>query len=103
MHKLYIDDILEKEISAYCKMNDIEDIIEFTNKCTRQGFNIIKFGTSPLNNINREANGIKDFNDVKIENSNIQNEPNEKEDVKDEDNAKKPKVSVRKIKVTKKD
>ena len=60
MGRLYINTTLEKSIRSYCDLNGIEDINAFANRCAMQGFNIIKFGMSPKHNIERENNGIKD-------------------------------------------
>ena len=61
MSRLYINNTLEKSIRSYCELNDIEDVNAFANRCAMQGFNIIKFGISPRDNIERENNGIKDI------------------------------------------
>jgi len=61
MSRLYINPTLEKQIRQYCQLNDIEDINAFANRCVNQGFNIIKFGTSPKDNFERETKGIKDI------------------------------------------
>ena len=60
MARLYINSTLEKAIKSYCELNEIEDINAFANRCALQGFNIIKFGMSPKDNIERENNGMKD-------------------------------------------
>lgn len=61
MTRLYINPTLEKSIRSYCEFNGIEDINAFANRCAMQGFNIVKFGMSPKDNIDRENNGIKDI------------------------------------------
>jgi hypothetical protein len=61
MARLYINPTLEKAIRSYCELNEIDDINAFANRCALQGFNIIKFGVSPKDNIERENNGIKDI------------------------------------------
>ena len=61
MARLYINPTLEKSIRSYCEFNGIEDINAFANRCAMQGFNIVKFGVSPKDNIDRENNGIKDI------------------------------------------
>ena len=61
MGRLYVNTTLEKSIRSYCNLNGIEDINAFANRCAMQGFNIIKFGMSPKDNIERENNGIKDI------------------------------------------
>ena len=62
MARLYINPTLEKSIKSYCELNGIEDINAFANRCAMQGFNIVKFGVSPKDNIDRENNGVKDIN-----------------------------------------
>lgn len=122
-NRIYIKDKLVKEIKEYCKLNEIEDVDEFANKCTINGFTIIKFGTSPLDNINRENNGIKEFkDDVKgiikrgtqkeggrkgkgnssIEGSTNEEVPRESEEPT-KDKEKKENIKVRKIRVINKD
>lgn len=61
MGKLYIKPQLEENIRKYCTENKIRDVNEFTNRCTRQGFDILRFGVSPPDNIQRETEGIKDY------------------------------------------
>lgn len=52
--------LLEKSIKEYCKLNNIDDIDNFSKKCLQLGFNITKFGVDPKDNINRENLGIID-------------------------------------------
>lgn len=61
MSILNIDFALEKSIKSYCDLNDISDVERFANNCLLQGFNIVRFGISPKDNIVRETNGIKDI------------------------------------------
>lgn len=61
MSRLYVNPTLERQIRQYCELNEIDDINAFANRCLSQGFNIIKFGTSPRDNVEREINGIKDI------------------------------------------
>ena len=61
MERLYLKPSLCKDIDEYCKMNGIEDINAFANRCAIQGFNIVKYGLSPKDNIERETKGIKDI------------------------------------------
>jgi len=116
MTKLYIKNTLEKSIRSYCKLNEIKDVNDFANRCALQGFNIIKFGTSPMDNIIRENNGIKDI----VENETVKKEKdapstNGGKQVEEERNVereqqkesvpreeKKQQVKVRKIQVIKK-
>jgi len=112
---IYIKDKLEKEIKKYCKINNIEDVDDFVNKCAYQGFMIIKFGTSPSDNIIRENNGIKEFNEndkkligKKIAREDRKEEPKReeirsKEEESEPREEKKENVKVRKIRVINKD
>ena len=61
MDRLYLKPALCKAIQEYCEINGIEDINNFANRCATQGFNIVKYGLSPPDNIQRENNGIKDL------------------------------------------
>lgn len=65
MERLYLKPSLCKAIAEYCEANMIEDINAFANRCATQGFNIVKYGLSPGDNIDRENNGIKDFKNEK--------------------------------------
>lgn len=107
VNKLYINNTLEKSIRAYCKLNDIEDINEFANRCAMQGFNIIKFGNSPKDNINRENNGIKDIKEDELKpkkKRTIENKVEEIKEKKDDIPTKEieKKTVTRKIRVIKK-
>ena len=61
MGRLYVNQTLERQIRQYCELNEIEDINAFANRCLSQGFNIVKFGISPKDNVERETKGIKDI------------------------------------------
>lgn len=52
-----------KEIEEYCVINGITNTEAFIEKCLQQGFNIIKFGLSPADNVRRERDGIINFED----------------------------------------
>jgi hypothetical protein len=82
MGRLYVNQTLEKQLRQYCELNEIEDINAFANRCLSQGFNIIKFGTSPKDNVERESKGIKDIK----KNNKLTNKPKngtEETDIKD--------------------
>jgi hypothetical protein len=116
MGRLYINTTLEKSIRSYCDLNGIEDINAFANRCAMQGFNIIKFGMSPKDNIERENNGIKDVKKNAVrkekqdtprqdigeqtEQKQTRNQTDEKEVKPNEE--KKENVTVRKIRIIKK-
>jgi len=45
-----ISDKLEKDVNAYCKANDINDIDAFIVSCFKQGFDIARYGIKPFAN-----------------------------------------------------
>ena len=45
---------LKDEIWDYCRANNITNIDEFITKCLKQGFTIIKFGSTPFENTEKE-------------------------------------------------
>ena len=116
MARLYINPTLEKAIRSYCELNEIEDINAFANRCATQGFNIVKFGVSPKDNIERENNGIKDIKkngtNSKKKDTPTKNEGEQKEqetvgreELKEESKPieeRKEKITVRRIQVIKK-
>lgn len=59
--RLYINPTIEKQVRNYCEINGIDDVNAFANRCALQGLNILKYGTSPIDNVNRESNGVKDI------------------------------------------
>lgn len=118
MGRLYINPTIEKSIRQWCEVNDIEDVNAFANRCASQGLAILKYGTSPKDNINREINGIKDIKkNEKLKKQDFGSNK-EREQVKEQENESrngieeesikpkeetKPSVSVRKIRIIKKD
>jgi len=50
---------LENDIMNFCKLNDIEDINFFLTKCIIDGFNIMKYGHNPLENMENENKPLK--------------------------------------------
>lgn len=100
MGRLYINPTLERDIRVYCEANGIEDINAFANRCAMQGLNIIKYGMSPSDNVNRENNGIKDVKKnekSKKEKPNGENSRKQKEPQTDA-RGKEPKESVKPVK-----
>lgn len=103
---------LMKDVKQYCKINDIDDVNDFLNRCIVQGFNIMKYGVSPIDNIERESNGIKGIEDNKKESirSKVDNSKkniteqvvNEKIDIDNKEDEKKIKSETRKIRIIKK-
>ena len=90
--KITLSDKLYRDISRYCQMNDIKAVESFIGNCLMQGYNIVKFGYTPKDNLRRELLGIKEPESV------ITDKPIEQEDKKKE-----PEISKRKIRVIKKD
>lgn len=121
MSRLYVNQTLERQIRQYCELNEIEDINAFANRCLSQGFSIIKFGTSPIDNIQRENKGIKDLNKdeykrqtkqetkpsreektKRVVEETTEREPTKGEEIKEKEEEVKTPVVVRKIRVIKK-
>lgn len=121
MSRLYVNQTLERQIRQYCELNDIEDINAFANRCLSQGFSIIKFGTSPIDNIERENKGIKDLSKdeykrqtkqetkpsreeetKRIAEETTERESSKGEEIKEKEEELKTPVVVRKIRVIKK-
>ena len=50
---------LEKEINEYCRLNSIDNVEQFITRCLMSGFNIVRYGVSPGDNIKREK-GVSD-------------------------------------------
>lgn len=114
MSRLYVNQTLERQIRQYCELNEIEDINAFANRCLSQGFSIIKFGTSPKDNVERETKGIKDIKKTNAKkethNETVERQPTDKREepttVKKEESKpieeRKEGVTVRKIQIIKK-
>jgi hypothetical protein len=118
MSRLYVNQTLERQIRQYCELNEIDDINAFANRCLSQGFSIIKFGTSPRDNVEREINGIKDLSkdeykkqtkpsreeESKRRVEETVKEPTKKENMEEKEEIKdvKTPVTVRKIQIIKK-
>ena len=43
-----MDKKLLKEFEEYCKLNEIENVEEFFNKCAKDGLVLDKYGVAPL-------------------------------------------------------
>ena len=39
---------LKDDLNSYCKLNEIEDVDNFTLKCTKDGLTLDKYGISPF-------------------------------------------------------
>ena len=114
MGRLYINPTLERQIRQYCQLNEIEDVNAFANRCATQGFSIIKFGTSPKDNAERETKGIKDIKKTngkkETHNEAVERQPTAKREepttVKKEESKpteeRKEGVTIRKIQIIKK-
>ena len=68
---------LSDKMVRYCRENGIEDIEDFAERCASNGFMRICFGSSPMDNRNREVNGIVDFSDeeCKIDHAQSEDKP----------------------------
>ena len=60
---------LEKDIKDFAKLNEVQDIGNFVIECLRDGFNIAKYGYSPIDNFKKENKPFKneDYVEEKIE------------------------------------
>lgn len=61
MHQFKINNNLYEKIIDYCKLNRINDINTFCEECLNYGFNVVRFGSSPFDNLRREEKGITNF------------------------------------------
>ena len=59
---------LEKEIKDFAKLNEVQDIDNFVIECLRDGFNIAKYGYSPIDNFKKENKPFKTENYVEEKN-----------------------------------
>jgi len=57
-----VNDILE-----YCELNNISDVGRFTYDCLLNGFNVVRYGYSPGDNIKRQNGEVKDVS-TEVEN-----------------------------------
>jgi len=57
---------LKDDIWAYCRLNEITNIDEFTNKMTQQGFTVEKFGATPFGSEIKEVEKIVEVSVEKI-------------------------------------
>lgn len=92
---------LEDEIKKFCEINNITDYNDFFVSCIRNGFNIAKFGTSPMDNFKKENKPFK-IDEIDIRPS------KEKEPVKEDGSERNKQEEVvkpkekRKVKIVKK-
>ena len=66
---------LEKEIKEYCQLNNINDVAGFITQCMLMGFNTVKYGVSPKDNIKRENNEVETKSTNKIKKEKTKKEP----------------------------
>lgn len=59
---------LEKEIKDFAKLNEVQGIDNFVIECLRDGFNIAKYGYSPIDNFKKENKPFKTENYVEEKN-----------------------------------
>lgn len=50
--------ILEREMKEYCELNGISDVAGFITQCMLKGFNVVRYGTSPSDNIKRQKGEV---------------------------------------------
>ena len=56
---LTIPKSLELDIMNFVRVNEIEDVNNFLVNCLRDGYNIMKYGTSPQENFKNENKPLK--------------------------------------------
>ena len=66
MSRLYINPTVQRMIESYCADNGISDLNAFANRCALNGLNILKYGTSPSDNLDRERKGVSDYEKKKM-------------------------------------
>lgn len=108
-----MDDKLIKEITNFCKLNDIEDVEKQINACLRKGFDILKYGTSPIDNYkiekniygteNRKRDSPKEDKELHTTNKGSSNDEKKSDEQDGESNKKVVRRKVRIIKRKKKD
>ena len=52
---------ISDKFKSYCDVNGIEDLEQFMLRCMENGLNILMYGSSPMDAIRREEDGIKDY------------------------------------------
>ena len=72
--------VLENDIKSFCKLNEINDIDAFLITCLRNGYNIVKYGTSPKENFNNENKplSIESYDTEKVDVKAVEGEPKKK-------------------------
>lgn len=66
---------LEKEIKEYCQLNNINDVAGFITQCMLMGFNTVKYGVSPQDNVKRENNEVDTKSTNKVKKEKTKKEP----------------------------
>lgn len=52
---------ISDKFKSYCDANGIDDLEQFMLRCMENGLNILMYGSSPMDALRREENGIKDY------------------------------------------
>lgn len=102
------------QLQDYCKLNGIDDLRGFALRCLTQGLSIAMHGLSPMDNVQREINGIVDLPEVPKEPIEVaetkpeptkkvaEEQPMEPEPVKVTEEPKQKEKPKRKIRIVKK-
>lgn len=108
-----MDDKLIKEITEFCYLNNIEDVEKQINACLHKGFDILKYGTSPIDNYkiekniygteNRKRDSPKEDKELHTTNKGSSNDEKKSDEQDGETNKKVVRRKVRIIKRKKKD
>ena len=78
-----IDSNLLKEFEDFCKLNGI-DLVKKANEILRNELNVMKYGTSPIDNIKRE-NSIQEVNNDNEEKKPVKKKPGRPKKIKSEE------------------
>lgn len=62
--ELKIKDELYNDILSFCKVNSIDNVEEFSLACLLKGYNIVKYGLSPKDNVKKESEPVSVMNDI---------------------------------------
>ena len=81
--KVMIDSNLLKEFEDFCKLNGV-DPVKKANEILRNELNIMKYGTSPIDNIKRE-NSIQEVNNDNEEKKPVKKKPGRPKKIKSEE------------------
>lgn len=66
--EIILKEDLSNDILSFCKANSIDDVENFALACLLKGYNIVKYGLSPMDNVNKENKPLSIDVDEKVNN-----------------------------------